>query len=207
MNTPSSREPAQPRASVRMDACLDAMTRAKVDEWATAFHRSRGAVLREVLQWGMTRQAMGEIEHVDVQGPTTHLFFVVDVTLHQDVGKAARGARLDVASWLRHMIREITAADFPRSWQVAAQGIPRPQASPRVSRRSHDSRTYGKRFMLRLDEPTWGMLERLSHHFKQSHAEVIRQLIAQARLEDFPRSWPRAVEERRHHKARTGEGD
>jgi hypothetical protein len=193
MNTSSSREPAQPRASVHMDARLDAMTPAKVDELAAAFHRSRGAVLREGLQWGMARQAMGEIEHGDVQGPTKHLFFVVDATLHQDVGKAARGARLDVAPWLRHMLREITAADFPRSWQVAAQDTTRPQASPRVSLRSHDSRTYGKRFMRRLDEPTWDALEMLSHHFQQSHAEVIRQLIAQARPEDFPQSWRRAV--------------
>jgi predicted transcriptional regulator len=197
MNTPSSHQPAPRRTSVRMDARLDTMTRAKVDALATTFHRSRGAVLREVMQWGMTRQAMGEIVHGDVQGPTTHLVFVVEATVHQDVGKAARGAGMDVATWLRQMLRDITEADFPRSWQVAAQGTTRPQASPRVSRRSHDSRTYGKRFRLRLDAPTWQTLERFAHHFTQSHAAIIRQLIAQARLEDVPQSWQIAVDERR----------
>jgi hypothetical protein len=127
-----------------MDARLDSMTRAKVDDLATTFHRSRGAVLREVMQWGMPRQGMCEIVHGDMQGPTTHLFFVVDATLHQDVGKAARGAGMDVATWLRHMLRDITAADFPRSWQEAAQATTTTQASPRVSRRSQDSHTHSK---------------------------------------------------------------
>jgi hypothetical protein len=186
-----------PRASVPMDAALDSTTRAKLEGLADQFHRSRAAVLRQVMQWGTTRRDMGEMEHGDAQGPITHFFFVVDATLHQDVGKAARGAGLEVAPWLRHMLREITAEDFPQSWQAAAQGTTRPQASPRVSRRSHDSRTYGKRFMLRLDESTWDTLDMLSQHFKQSHTEVIRQLIVQAHPEDFPQSWRLAVKERR----------
>jgi hypothetical protein len=58
--------------------------------------------------------------------------------------------------------------------------------------RSRDSRYYGKRFMMRLDPQTWEKLEGLSMHFDKSIAEVIRQLVAQAKLEDFPRTWPKA---------------
>jgi hypothetical protein len=105
-----------------MDAALDSMTRTKLEDLAAQFHRSRAAVMRQVMHWGMTRQAMGEMEHGEVQSPINHFFFVVDAHLHQDVGKAAKGAGLDVAPYLRHMLREITAADFPRSWQVVARG-------------------------------------------------------------------------------------
>jgi len=66
------------------------------------------------------------------------------------------------------MVREITVVDFPASWRAGdapRQGIP--------GGHSHDSRAYGKRFTLRLDEPTREMLERLSRHFKKSRAESI----------------------------------
>ena len=59
--------------------------------------------------------------------------------------------------------------------------------------RSHDSRYYGKRFMLRLDTATWERLEALSRHFSMSIAEVVRQLVAQTEIEDVPPTWPVAV--------------
>ena len=68
--------------------------------------------------------------------------------------------------------------------------------------RSHDSRTYGTRFMLRLDDPTQEKLEELSTHFEMSAAEIIRHLIAQATPEDFPRSWHMRAAERRVPQAR-----
>jgi predicted DNA-binding protein len=105
------------------------------------------------------------------------------------------------------MLRKITQVDFPRSWQAAVQGNATSRTVQRVSMRSHDSRDYDERFMLRLDRGARVKLQQLTERLGKSKAEVIRHLIAQARLEDFPRSWPRAVEERRHHKARTGEGD
>jgi hypothetical protein len=58
--------------------------------------------------------------------------------------------------------------------------------------RSHDLRDYGKRFMMRLDNPTWEKLEEFSKRFDKSAAEIIRQLVAQATIEDFPETWPRA---------------
>jgi len=60
-----------------------------------------------------------------------------------------------------------------------------------------DSRTYTERFMLRLDEPSQRKLQQLVKQFGASKAEIIRQLIAQANDEDFPKSWQtRAAEHR-----------
>ena len=90
------------------------------------------------------------------------------------------------------MLREITAMDFPASWRAGdapRRGIP--------EGRSHDSRAYGQRFMLRLDEPMREMLEHLSRHFKKSSAEIIRQLVAQATPEAFPTCWRLAAAEHR----------
>jgi hypothetical protein len=71
------------------------------------------------------------------------------------------------------MVRQITLTDVPASWQEA-----------RSEKRSHDSRTYGTRFMRRLDEPSQTILQQLMTQFGASRAEIICQLIAQAR---FPR--------------------
>jgi hypothetical protein len=89
------------------------------------------------------------------------------------------------APWLRHQVRQITVTDFPASWQAA-----RPTA------RSHESRVYGKRFMLRLDDLTWEKIEALVTHFDTSAAEIIRPLIARAEPEDFPPSWQTRAAER-----------
>ena len=74
--------------------------------------------------------------------------------------------------------------DFPGAWQEEKPG-----------ERSHDSRTYDTRFTLRLDDPTREKLEKLSTHFDTSVAEVIRQLVAQAKPEDFPPSWQMRIAE------------
>jgi hypothetical protein len=89
------------------------------------------------------------------------------------------------------MVRHITMADFPASWQEEPS-----------DERSHDSRRYGKRFMLRLDDPTWGKLEALATHFEMSGAEIVRQLIAQATPDTFPASWHRRVAERHGERVR-----
>jgi predicted DNA-binding protein len=96
----------------------------------------------------------------------------------------AEAAGADVAPRLRHMLRAITAGDFPASWHTG--DAPRRGTT---GGRSHDSRAYGQRFMLRLDAPTRGTLENLSKHFNKSSAEIIRQLVAQATPEAFPTSW------------------
>jgi hypothetical protein len=79
---------------------------------------------------------------------------------------------------LRQMVRQVTGADFPDSWQEA-----------RSEERSHDSCDYDTRFMLRLDDASRTKLQELVERFGASKAEIIRQLITQAKLEDFPNSW------------------
>jgi predicted DNA-binding protein len=51
--------------------------------------------------------------------------------------------------------------------------------------------------MLRLDEHTAETLQHLVAQLGKPRAEIIRQLIAQATVKDFPRSWQVAVVEQR----------
>jgi predicted DNA-binding protein len=90
------------------------------------------------------------------------------------------------APWLRHMVRQIMITDFPASWHEKLS-----------EERSHDSRTYDIRFMLRLDESSQTKLQQLVKQFGAPKAEIIRQLIAQAEPEDFPASWQMSAAERR----------
>jgi predicted DNA-binding protein len=182
---PDHQLPESP-SSLRTDARLDATTRQKVDDLAQHFHRPRAAVLRQIMQWGLGRGQTGPLDQGESPGPWRHLYVYVPCELHERVQNTATTAGVKTAPWLRQMVRQITITDFPASWQDA-----------RPAERSHDSRTYGTRFMLRLDDPTQEKLEDLSTHFETSAAEIIRHLIAQATPEDFPRSWHmRAAEQR-----------
>jgi hypothetical protein len=107
-----------------------------------------------------------------------HLSLYIASDLHEHEEKAAAAAGVNTVPWLRHMVRQITITDFPASWQ---------EATPREH--SHDSRTYTARFMRRLDEPSQTKLEQLIKQFGASKAAIIRQLIAQAKPEDFPKGW------------------
>jgi hypothetical protein len=195
--------PNEPRASIRMDARLDATTRQKVDDFAARFHQPRGAVLCQIMRWGLSHGQRGAIHQGDAQGPVRHLYLYVEAKLHDRVETAASAAGVKIAPWLRHMVRQITIADFPASWQEG-----------QADERSHDSHRYGKRFMLRLDGQTWATLETLSTHFERSAAEIIRQLLAQATPDTFPASWHLRVVERHGEQDRparraadqTGEG-
>jgi predicted DNA-binding protein len=134
-----------------------------------------------------------KIDQGGSEGPVRHLSLYVPSKLHARVDKAATAAGVHIAPWLRHMVRHISMADFPASWREG-----------QAEERSHDSRTYGKRYMMRLDEPTQQKLKDLSTHFDTSSAEVIRELVAQARIEDFPHSWQLRATERRAQQARQG---
>jgi hypothetical protein len=169
-----------------MDARLDAMTRAKVDELATRFHQPRASVLHHIMQWGLIHGHAGPLDQGASQGSVRHLSLGVDSELYQCVQQAATAAGVQIAPWLRHMVRRVTIADFPTSWH---------EATPRE--RSHDSRMYIKRFMLRLDGPTQQKLADLSSHFDTSMATVVRELVAQARIENFPPNWQMRAAERR----------
>jgi hypothetical protein len=169
-----------------MGARLDPTARQKVDDLAQHFHQPRAAILCHIMQWGLSREQTRPLDQGDAQGPVRQLFLYVTSDLHEQVRKAATAAGVKIAPWLRHMVRQIIIADFPASWQEA-----------RLEGRSHDSHTYGIRFMLRLDEPSQTKLQQLIKEFGTSKAAIIRHLIAQAQLEDFPASWHmRAAEQR-----------
>jgi hypothetical protein len=185
VTSPPDHKPREPRSALRMDARLDAVTRQKVDDLARHFHQPRAAVLCHTMQWGLSREQIRPLDQGASQGPVRHLYLYVAYELHQQVQKAATAAGINVARWLRHMVRRITLADFPTSWQ-----------EDRSEGRSHDSPTYDTRFMLRLDEPSQTKLQQLVKQFGASKADIIRQLIAQAIPEDFPRSWHMQVKER-----------
>jgi predicted transcriptional regulator len=100
-------------------------------------------------------------------------------------------------SFLRLEPELLTRADFPASWPRA-----RRELTKRESTRSHDSRHYHTRYMMRLDDASTRKLDELAQHFNRSAADVLRQLIAQATPETFPQSWHLAAEERRQRRSR-----
>jgi hypothetical protein len=180
---PADHPPFEPRPSVRLDARLNAVTRATVDALAARYHRPRAAVVCAIMQWGLSRGPAAARDGGAAEGPVRHLALCVNAVLHARVEQAATAAGLSAASWLRAMVRQVTLADFPAGWREAA-----------LEERSHDSRTYGRRFMLRLDVPAARKLQQLVDQCGVSKAQIIRQLITHATPEEFPQSWqPRAV--------------
>jgi hypothetical protein len=169
-----------------MDARLDPTTRQTVDDLARHFHQPRAAVFCHIMHWGLSREPIGPLDQGGAQGPVRHLYLYVASDLHARVEKAATAAGMNIAPWLRHMVRQVTMADFPASWQEA-----------RSEKRSHDSRMCGARFMLRLDKPSQIKLQQLVKEFGASKAAIIRQLIAHATPEDFPKTWHMRAAERR----------
>jgi hypothetical protein len=160
-----------------------------VDNLAARFHRPRAAVLCQIMQWGLRRRET--LDQGESPGPVRHFYLYVPSELHEQVEKAAAAAGVKAAPWLRHMVHQVTITDFPASWQ---------EATPRE--RFHDSRTYTERFMLRLDESSQTTLQQLIKQFGASKAEIIRQLIAQAKPEDFPKGWHMKSLERRAQQPR-----
>jgi hypothetical protein len=55
VNTPGAQGPRHRRDRVRYQARLDAETHAKLQDLTTAFHRKRSAILRFVMDWGLTQ--------------------------------------------------------------------------------------------------------------------------------------------------------
>jgi predicted transcriptional regulator len=195
VNQPPNHKLSTSRANIRMDARLDSTTRAKVDDLAKRFHQPRAAVLCHIMQWGLSREQTGLLDQGESNGPVRHLHLYVASDLRERAEKAATAAGANIARWLRYMVRQMTMADFPASWQEAIPG-----------ERSHDSRTYGTRFMLRLDDSAQTKLQQLVKQFGASKAQIIRQLIAQAEPEDFPPSWHMKAAEHRAHPSGQDDG-
>jgi hypothetical protein len=171
-------KPREPHTRIRMDARLDAMTRAKVEDLAARFHRTRAAVLCHIMRWGLHHGQTIPLEQDASPGAVSHLCLNVDAVLYEQVATAAAVVGGNIAAWVRQLVRQVTLTDFPESWQEA-----------HAEAQSHDSHRYGTRFMLRLDGSLETKLQRLVNHFGVSRAAVIRQLIALATPELFPQSW------------------
>jgi predicted transcriptional regulator len=193
MAAPRESQPRTRRYSVRYHDRLYAETWAKLQELAAAFHRKRSAILRHVMQWGLT-QTRGWTIDMTVPGTVRTVGMLLEPELLQRVQEAAAVHGATVAAWLRQAMRQVTPEDFPGSWQAENIQGRRP--------RSHDSRQYRTRFMLRLDDETSEKLDTLTQTFDCSAAEVLRHLIAQATPQDFPQSWRLAAAAHRPPDAR-----
>jgi hypothetical protein len=191
MTSRPNHRPSERPSSIRTDARLDATTRQKVDDLARHFHQPRATVLCHIMHWGLSREQTDSLDQGKSHGPVRHLYLYVPSEFHKQVKEAAAAAGVKIPPWLRHMVRQMTMAYFPASWQEV-----------RSEQRSHDSRTYTERFMLRRDEPTQSKLQQLVKRFGTSRAEIIRQLIAQAEPEDFPPSWQMRAAEPAHPRMR-----
>lgn len=169
MNSAAAHGPRHQRYSARHQARLDAETFAKIEELARTFHRTRSAILRYVLGWSLTQT---QVWTVDTAVPVTvrTVALLVEPDLLQQVRDFAAAHGGTVAAWVRHALRQVTTEAFPESWRARLTDV-----------RSHDSRYYGQRFMLRLDETTTQKLQQLVEQFGMLRAEIIRQLIAQAK--------------------------
>jgi hypothetical protein len=151
---PADHRPSPSHSRIRMNARLDAPPRTKVDDLATSFHQPRAAVVCHIMHSGLDH---GQAEVRDgraTEGLVRHLYFFGDTALHARVEKAAMATGVNMVPWLPAMVRQITLTDFPASWQ---------EATP--EERSHDSRIYDTRFMLRLDKTSQIKLEQLISHF------------------------------------------
>ena len=195
MNRRRGPQPRHVRYSVRHQARLDGSTSAKLEELANICHRKRSAILRVVMQWGLRHSEGWAVDRSPVVAVPPVPVLLPPAVLQPVQGAAAvHGA--SVAAWVREAMRRVTRDDFPASWRAG-------ETAPR----SHDSGQYGRRVMLRLDDQTANPLERLTQAFGRSAAEVIRQLILQARLEEFPESWRLAVGDQHQRETLLVEGD
>jgi hypothetical protein len=143
-----------------------------------------------VLQWGLHHSTGWTIDRSPVVA-VPPVPVLLEPELLQQVQEAAAGYGVSMAAWLRETMRRVTTGDFPASWRTGER-----------AGRSHDSGYYDRKYQLRLDAVTSQKLEALTHTFGRPAAEVIRQLILQAKLGDFPPSWHSAVAERREQPGR-----
>jgi predicted transcriptional regulator len=194
MTPPRDPQPRHVRDRVRYQARLDAETHTKLEELAAAFHRTRSAILRHAMPWGLTQTRGWTVDRA-VPGTVRTVGMLLEPELLQQVQEAAAVHGATIAAWLRQAMRRVTIEDFPKSWRAEEIVI-----------RSHDSGYDQRRFMLRLDDETSKKLDTLTRGFDRPAAEVIRQLIAQAKAEDFPPSWHFAVAERRNERPQRGSG-
>jgi predicted transcriptional regulator len=187
--------PRPRRDSVRCQARLDAELSAKLEDLARIVHRKRGAVLRAVMQWRLAQTKGWSIDRWTVVAVPPVPVLLPPALLQQVQDRAARHG-VSMAAWVREAMRRVTAEDFPGSWRARE-----------TPSRSHESGYFRRKCGIRLDDVTSPKLEGLTTTFHRSAAEVIRQLITQARPGNFPQSWQMAVDKQRQDETQSVEGD
>jgi predicted transcriptional regulator len=133
----------------------------------TAFRCRRSAVLRQVLEWGLTHGQGWKIDRSRPPSRAQRVFLRLEPEVRERVEAAATAAGGDVSAWLRHAVARITVADFPASWHTASSEW------RRAPMRSHASHINRKRFMMRLDDASTRRLDELAQHFNRSAADII----------------------------------
>jgi hypothetical protein len=94
---PRDHRPPVTRTSLRMDARLDATTRAKVDDLAKRFHQPRAAVLSSIMEWALSRGQAETRDGGEAEGTVRHLSLYVDTALHVRVEQAATAAGVKIS--------------------------------------------------------------------------------------------------------------
>ena len=148
------------------------------------------------MQWALAHTYGWTIDLSSITGRPHLVHMLVEPELLRRVQEAANAHRVSVAARVRQAMRQVTPEDFPASWRAGETGL-----------WAHDSRFYGQRFMLRLDQTTATQLQHLVEQFEKPRAAIIHQLIVQATPEDFPESWQMAADEQLQHETRSGAGD
>jgi hypothetical protein len=184
VNSPSDLHPRQRRYSARHQARLDAETHAKLEELRCAFLRKRVPIVRYIMQWALRHSDGWTIDRSTVAA-VSPVPVLLEPDLLQQVQAATAAYGVSVAARLREAMRRIAADDFPASWRLGESAV-----------RLHESGYFHQKFGMRLDEVTSRKLEAFTQTFHRPAADVIRQLIAQAKPEDFPPSWHLVAAER-----------
>ena len=97
---PLEPQPHHRRDSLRYQARLDAETSAKLEALANTFRRKRAAILRYVMQWGLT-QTGGWTVDLSIPDSPHVVHRLVAPELLQPVQDAAAAHGGGVAAWLR----------------------------------------------------------------------------------------------------------
>jgi hypothetical protein len=106
MNLPQVPHHRRVRYSVRYQARLDAVTAAKLQELAAAFHRKHSAILRYVMQWGLA-QTRGWTVDMAIPGTGRTLSMLLEPDLLQQVQEAVAVYGASMAAWLREAVRRV----------------------------------------------------------------------------------------------------
>jgi hypothetical protein len=116
----STRHDRPQRYTARLEVHLDQATQTTIKRFVTAFRRSRAAVLRQVLEWGLTHGQGWTLDRHRPLSRAQRVSLRLEPEQRERVEDAATTAGGDISAWLRHAVQRVTVADFPASWQATS---------------------------------------------------------------------------------------